>query len=45
MMLRGQAALDTSIVMVGMIAVGLFGLLIDLALRGVEAWVNRKRGM
>lgn len=43
MMVRGQAALDTSIVMVGMIAVGLFGLLTDVALGGVEAWVNRKR--
>ena len=44
MMVRAQGALDTSIVMVGMIAVGVFGLLIDLALRGVEAWVNHKRG-
>jgi NitT/TauT family transport system permease protein len=44
MMVRGQGALDTSIVMVGMIAVGVFGMLIDVALRGVEAWVNRRRG-
>jgi ABC-type nitrate/sulfonate/bicarbonate transport system permease component len=44
MMVRAQGALDTSIVMVGMIAVGLFGLLVDLALRGVEAWIHRKRG-
>ncbi|MFN0303783.1 MAG: ABC transporter permease [Burkholderiales bacterium] len=44
MMVRGQGALDTSIVMVGMIAVGVFGLLVDVALRGVEAWVQRKRG-
>ena len=44
MMVRGQGALDTSIVMVGMIAVGVFGLLIDVALRGVEAWVDYKRG-
>ena len=43
MMVRAQGALDTSIVMAGMIAVGVFGLLVDLALRGVEAWVNRKR--
>lgn len=42
MMMRAQGALDTSIVMVGMIAVGVFGLFIDLALRGVEVWVNRK---
>jgi ABC-type nitrate/sulfonate/bicarbonate transport system permease component len=45
MMVRAQGALDTSIVMVGMIAVGLFGLLIDVALRGVEAWVKRKQGL
>jgi ABC-type nitrate/sulfonate/bicarbonate transport system permease component len=44
MMVRGQGALDTSIVMVGMIAVGVFGLLIDVALRGVEALINRRRG-
>lgn len=44
MMVRGQGALDTSIVMVGMVAVGVFGLLVDLALRGVEAWVNNKQG-
>jgi NitT/TauT family transport system permease protein len=44
MMVRGQAALNTSTVMVGMIAVGVFGLLIDMVLRGVEAWVNRKQG-
>jgi ABC-type nitrate/sulfonate/bicarbonate transport system permease component len=45
MMVRGQGALDTSIVMVGMIAVGVFGLLVDVALRSVETWVNRKRGL
>lgn len=45
MMVRGQGALDTSIVMVGMIAVGLFGLLVDLALRGVELRVQRHRGL
>jgi ABC-type nitrate/sulfonate/bicarbonate transport system permease component len=44
MMVRGQGALNTSTVMVGMVAVGVIGLLIDVALRGVEAWVNRKRG-
>jgi NitT/TauT family transport system permease protein len=44
MMVRGQGALETSIVMVGMIAVGVFGLLIDVALRGAEAWVNRNQG-
>ncbi|MFN0182824.1 MAG: ABC transporter permease [Aquabacterium sp.] len=43
MMVRGQGALDTSLVMVGMIAVGVFGLLVDVALRAVEARVNRNR--
>jgi ABC-type nitrate/sulfonate/bicarbonate transport system permease component len=45
MMVRAQGALDTSIVMVGMIAVGVFGLLVDVALRGVEGWVNHRRGL
>ena len=45
MMVRGQGALDTSIVMVGMITVGLFGMLIDVALRGVELRIQRQRGL
>jgi ABC-type nitrate/sulfonate/bicarbonate transport system permease component len=45
MMVRGQGALNTSTVMVGMIAVGVIGLLIDVALRQLEAWVHRKRGL
>jgi ABC-type nitrate/sulfonate/bicarbonate transport system permease component len=45
MMVRAQGALDTSIVMVGMIAVGVFGLLIDIALKSIETIVNRKRGL
>jgi len=44
MMVRAQGALDTANVMVGMIAVGLFGLLIDFVLGQIEAWVNRRRG-
>lgn len=44
MMVRGQGALETSIVMVGMIAVGVFGLLVDVALRMVEAWVHKRQG-
>ncbi|MBS0452507.1 MAG: ABC transporter permease [Proteobacteria bacterium] len=44
MMVRGQAALDTSIVMVGMIAAGVIGMVVDVALRGVEIWIERKRG-
>jgi NitT/TauT family transport system permease protein len=44
MMVRGQGALDTSIVMVGMIAVGVFGLLVDVALRAVERGVQKRQG-
>lgn len=44
MMVRAQGALDTSMVMVGMISVGVFGLLIDMLLRGVEQLVLRRRG-
>ncbi|MCA3265568.1 MAG: ABC transporter permease [Azospirillum sp.] len=44
MMVRGQAALDTSIVMVGMIAVGAIGLAIDVALRWFESWMTRRKG-
>lgn len=44
MMVRGQGALDTSIVMVGMIAVGVIGLAIDVALRGFETWLIRRKG-
>lgn len=45
MMIRGQGILDTSIVMVGMIAVGVFGVVIDLALRVTERQIRRRRGM
>lgn len=45
MMVRAQGALDTSTVMVGMIAVGVFGMLIDVALRGVETWMRHRRGL
>ena len=44
MMVRGQGNLDTAIVMVGMITVGLFGLLVDVLLRAVEQQVARRRG-
>ena len=44
MMVRAQGALGTANVMVGMIAVGLFGLFIDFVLGQIEAWVNRRRG-
>ncbi len=45
MMVRAQAALDTSTVMVGMLAVGVFGLAVDVALRGFEQYIQRRRGL
>jgi NitT/TauT family transport system permease protein len=45
MMVRAQAALDTSIVMVGMLAVGVFGLLVDVMLRAIEQHIQRRRGL
>ena len=45
MMVRAQGALDTAIVMVGMLAVGVFGLLVDVALRAIEQHVQRRRGL
>lgn len=45
MMVRAQGALDTSIVMVGMLAVGVFGLLVDVALRAIEQYIQRRRGL
>lgn len=44
MMIRGQGILDTSIVMVGMIVVGLLGVIIDLSLRLTERQIRRRRG-
>jgi NitT/TauT family transport system permease protein len=44
MMVRAQGALDTSTVMVGMLAVGVFGLLVDTTLRAVERRIRRQMG-
>ena len=41
MMVKGQASIQTSTVMAGMIAIGLVGLLIDVILRRAEAYLNR----
>jgi ABC-type nitrate/sulfonate/bicarbonate transport system permease component len=45
MMVKGQAAVSTSTVMCGMVAIGMVGLLIDVALRRVQAAVERRRGL
>jgi ABC-type nitrate/sulfonate/bicarbonate transport system permease component len=44
LMVKGQAAVNTSIVMSGMLAIGAVGIVIDVVLRRFEAAVNRRRG-
>jgi NitT/TauT family transport system permease protein len=44
LMVKGQSSVATAIVMSGMIAIGLVGLLIDIAIRRVEASVQKNRG-
>jgi len=43
-LVKGQASISTSIVMSGMIAIGLVGFAIDVALRQLEAHFKRRRG-
>jgi ABC-type nitrate/sulfonate/bicarbonate transport system permease component len=45
MMVKGQAAVSTSTVMCGMVAIGIVGLLIDVALRRVQLVIERRRGL
>jgi ABC-type nitrate/sulfonate/bicarbonate transport system permease component len=45
MMVQGQSNISTRTVMAGMIAIGVVGLLIDIALRQLEAFVRRRRGL
>ena len=44
LMVKGQASVSTATVMSGMAAIGVIGLLIDVALRRVQAAIERKRG-
>lgn len=44
LMVQGQSNINTAIVMCGMVAIGLVGVLIDISLRRVEAWLGRKHG-
>ena len=44
MMVKGQAAVSTATVMSGMIAIGIVGLLIDIALRRVQQHIEERRG-
>jgi NitT/TauT family transport system permease protein len=43
-LVKGQASISTSIVMSGMIAIGIVGFAIDALLRRLEAHLQRKRG-
>jgi NitT/TauT family transport system permease protein len=43
-LVKGQASISTSIVMSGMIAIGLVGFAIDALLRRLEAYLQRQRG-
>ena len=44
LMVKGQSNISTSIVMAGMIAIGIVGVAVDVLLRRVEAGINRRRG-
>jgi ABC-type nitrate/sulfonate/bicarbonate transport system permease component len=44
LLVRGQANISTSIVMSGMIAIGIVGFAIDALLRALEARIHRRRG-
>ena len=44
LMVKGQAGVSTATVMSGMIAIGLVGLLLDVALRGLQRRIERHRG-
>lgn len=45
LMVKGQAAVSTATVMSGMAAIGLVGLLIDIALRRLQQAIERRRGI
>ena len=44
LMVKGQSNISTSIVMAGMIAIGIVGFAVDVLLRRLEAEINRRRG-
>ncbi|MCA3626782.1 MAG: ABC transporter permease [Methylobacterium sp.] len=45
MMVQAQGNVATSTVMVGMLAIGLVGMVIDVLLRQGEGWLRRRRGL
>ena len=44
LLVKGQASISTSIVMSGMLAIGMVGLVVDALLRQLEARIQRRRG-
>ena len=45
LMVKGQAAVSTATVMSGMVAIGVVGLLIDIALRQLQQFIEVRRGL
>lgn len=45
MMVQAQGSVQTATVMSGMIAIGIIGMAIDIALRQGEGWLRRRRGL
>ena len=45
MMVQAQGSVQTATVMTGMLAIGIVGMAIDVALRQGEAWLRRRRGL
>ena len=45
LMVKGQAAVSTATVMSGMVAIGVVGILIDIALRRVQQAIETRRGL
>ena len=45
LMVKGQAAVSTATVMSGMVAIGVIGLLIDVALRRAQLLIEKRRGL
>ncbi len=44
LMVKGQSAIDTPIVMSGMVAIGMVGILIDISLRRIETYISHRHG-
>jgi NitT/TauT family transport system permease protein len=45
LMVKGQASVSTATVMSGMVAIGVVGVLIDVALRRLQQFIETRRGL